>query len=184
MDAVKPDFQFTVKSFKGITHLHRFQKNQSLDAFGIIRDMCSAPNARYILFQTPASFKPTPGNMENMRRFFSSIDMSQITAVWEPRGTWYDDPRLIERACTETGLVHCVDPFRNEPLVFGKPGSAYLRLHGFGEPTMYRYNFSDQELRQLCEKIASLPQGVKDTYVIFNNEACYRNGRTFQGMIG
>lgn len=184
VDAIRPDFEFTVKAFKGITHLHRFQKKESLDAFGVIGDICSALNARYVLFQSPASFKPTPANIENMRWFFSGIDISGLTAVWEPRGTWYDDQRLIQSVCTDNKLVHCVDLFRNEPLMSNKIGAAYFRLHGFGQPTMYRYNFSNQELRQLCDEIVSLPPIVKDIYVFFNNEACYRNGLTFQRMIG
>ncbi len=182
-DEINPDFEFTVKAFKGITHLHRFGKKQSLDSFGVIGDVCSALRATRVLFQSPASFKPSDGNIESMRLFFETIDRGGLTAVWEPRGSWYENPGMIERVCMENGLVHCVDPFRNEQLVTGATGTVYFRLHGFGTPTMYRYNFSDEELRRLREKIDSLPGPTKDVYVFFNNETCYRNGRTFKGMI-
>lgn len=178
-DGINPEFEFTVKVFKGITHLHRFQKRESLDAYEVISDICFALRAKHVLFQSPAGFKPTDSNIANMRSFFDRIDRSGVTAVWEPRGSWYDDPSLIERVCRENDLVHCVDLFRNDPLVFGKTGTAYFRLHGFGKPTMYNYDFSDEELNRLLDKIESLPERVRNVYVFFNNEACYRNGVTF-----
>lgn len=181
-DEINPGFEFTVKAFKGVTHLHRFQKKESLDAYEVIADVCSALRAGYVLFQSPAGFIPTEANIDNMRSFFDRIDRKGLTFVWEPRGTWYDDPSLIESVCRENDLVHCVDPFRNDPLVFGKERTAYFRLHGFGTPTMYNYNFSGEELRKLKQKIESLREAVRDVYVFFNNEACYRNGLDFRNI--
>ncbi len=181
-DEVNPDFEFTVKAFKGITHLHRFQKNESLDSFDVLRNICSALRARCVLFQSPASFKPSPNNIENMRSFFDRIDRRELTLVWEPRGAWYEDPSSVERVCEQNGLVHCVDPFRNAPLVFGKARTAYFRLHGFGTPTMYRYDFSRDELARLRKEIDSLKETAGEAYVFFNNEACYKNGMAFCEM--
>ncbi len=178
-DEVNPEFEFTVKAFKGITHLHRFQKKDSLSSYDLIREVCVVLRAKYILFQSPASFKPTSENIDHMQSFFGGADRSGLTFVWEPRGTWYDDATLIEKVCEENDLVQCVDPLRNDPIVFGRNGTAYFRLHGFGRPSMYRYDFSDDELAGLAEKIRSLPEGVRNVYVFFNNEACYRNGLTF-----
>ena len=179
-DEINPGFEFTVKVFKGITHLHRFQKNESLVSFEIIRDISSALRARCILLQSPASFKPTPENIEHMRSFFERIDRADLEIVWEPRGAWYDRPEMIVRVCEENGLVHCVDPFRNDIVPLQENVTAYFRLHGFGEPTMYRYDFSKEELAQLRRKVESLPPGFKNVYVLFNNDTCYRNARTFQ----
>ncbi len=181
-DEINPGFEFTVKVFKGITHLHRFQKKESLDAFAVIREICFALRARYVLFQSPAGFKPTDANIDNMNSFFAKADTTGIIPVWEPRGSWYDNPGSIERVCKENNLVHCVDPLRNDPLTFGKAGTAYFRLHGFGKPTMYNYNFSSEEIMKLREKISTFQAAIRDVYVFFNNEACYRNGVTFQGV--
>lgn len=183
VDEISPNFEFTVKAFQGITHLHRFQKKESLDSYKVIRDICSALHARFVLFQSPASFKPSEKNIDTMKDFFDKIDRRGITAAWEPRGKWYDDINLIEKVCWECNLVHCVDPMRNEPLAFGRTKTAYFRLHGFGKPSMYRYDFSEEELQQLQMKVVSLPAATKDVYTFFNNDACYRNGRMFQSMI-
>ncbi len=183
-DEIDPRFEFTVKAFQGITHLHRFQKEQSITSFEVIKDVCSALRARYVLFQSPASFRPTPVNIENMRAFFDKINRAGLSLVWEPRGAWYDDPGVVERVCRENELAHCVDPFRNDCLTFGKDRTAYFRLHGFGKPTMYRYNFSEDELGRLHKKIDALGADIRNAYIFFNNEACYINGRSFQRMTG
>lgn len=182
-DEVNPGFEFTVKAFQGITHLHRFQKKESLDSFNIVRDVAKILRARFILFQSPASFRPSEENIGNMQTFFGTIDRQGTNAVWEPRGKWYDDASLIERVCEDCKLVHCVDPFRNNPLLPGKTRTVYFRLHGFGKPSMYRYDFSDEELRNLRAKVNALEKVVNNVFVFFNNETCYRNGRTFQKML-
>ena len=183
-DEINPVFQFTVKAFKGITHLHRFQKKNSLDAYEVIREVCLTLRAKYVLFQSPASFKPTGENIDHMGSFFAGAERSGLTFVWEPRGTWYDDTTLIEKVCRENDLVQCVDPLRNDPIVFGRNATAYFRLHGFGKPSMYRYNFSDEELTRLRDNIRTLPAELGQVFVLFNNENCYRNGRTFSSLIG
>jgi len=183
VDEINPAFEFTVKAFKGITHLHRFQKKESLDAYDVIKGLCAALHTRIILFQSPASFKPSQENIDNMTDFFDKIDRRNIITIWEPRGKWYDNASIVERVCQDCKLVHCVDPFRNDPLVYGKSRMAYFRLHGFGSPSMYRYDFSMNELHQLCKKIDLLKSETNDIYVFFNNETCYRNGRIFQQLI-
>jgi uncharacterized protein YecE (DUF72 family) len=183
VDEVNPGFEFTVKAFQGITHLHKFRKTESVNSYEVIKDICLALNAKLVLFQTPASFGPSKENVDAMLKFFEKIDRHGVIAVWEPRGKWYNEESLIKRVCSECDLIHCVDPFRNEPLAFGDSGIAYFRLHGFGKPSMYRYDFSYGELQQLHDKVVSLRSALRDVYVYFNNDACYDNGRVFAKML-
>jgi uncharacterized protein YecE (DUF72 family) len=184
VDELNPEFEFTVKAFKGITHLHRFQKEESLNSYRSLKEICSALRTRFVLFQSPASFMPSRENINTMLEFFRKINREGIAAVWEPRGKWYDDIKLIERVCCDCKLVHCVDPFRNDPLTSGPTKTAYLRLHGFGKPSMYRYDFSNEELRSLLKKVESLPAEMKDVYVFFNNDSCYHDALAFMKLIG
>ncbi len=183
VDEVNPGFEFTVKAYRGITHLHRFRKKESMESFYTLREIISALGGRIVLFQSPASFSPSPPNVEAMEEFFARIDLRGLTVVWEPRGKWYENADLIERVCIDCNLVHCVDPFRNRPLIFEKGGTAYFRLHGFGKPSMYRYDFSIEELKILRGRIADLPPRIKHVYVFFNNDRCYQNGRSFLELI-
>ena len=85
-----------------------------------------------------------------MKSFFKNIKRESLQCVWEPRGNWYNEPGLIAEVCEECRLIHCVDPFRNQPLAFGEQGVArHGGLHGFGKPGMYRHSFSDEELQRL-----------------------------------
>jgi len=184
VDEINPGFEFSVKAYKGITHLHRFQKKESVDSYRALKDICGALSARVILFQSPASFNPSQANIETIGEFFYKIDRKGIVPVWEARGKWYDDIGLIEKVCHGSKLVHCVDPFRNDPVAFGKEKIAYFRLHGFGKPTMYHYSFSADELRLLSKKISSLPDELEDIYVLFNNDSCYANALAFKNVDG
>jgi len=117
--------------------------------------------AEALVFQCPASFTPTPTNIENLRQFFRRIERGFLVC-WEPRGPW--DPDLVRRLCEELDLIHCVDPFVAQP-VYGH--ARYLRLHGRGG---YRYRYTDEELGQLarqCERW--LEAGHEPIYVMFNN---------------
>jgi uncharacterized protein YecE (DUF72 family) len=180
-DVMNPEFEFTVKAYQGITHLHRFGGN-SVRLFDQVREICKALKTQLVLFQSPASFRPVEASLKAMRSFFQKIDRSNLVCVWEPRGRWYDDPTVIAGLCEECGLVHCVDPFRNDPLVFGAKKIAYLRLHGFGRPSMYQYDFSVEELKRLKAVEGSLTRSLSHVYVFFNNTYCYENALEFSGV--
>lgn len=109
-----------------------------------------------IVFQCPASFRPTNENAANMRGFFSEIDRQGFRFAWEPRGNWPQE--LIRRLCEELQLIHCVDPFKNEQQ-FGD--LRYFRLHGI---TGYAYQYTDEDLLQLKRWGEEKP-----TYLLFNN---------------
>lgn len=180
-DAVNTRFEFTVKAFQGITHLHRFRGTESHDAFSHLKQVCRILHARVLLFQSPASFKPTGGNIEAMRSFFERADRAELQCVWEPRGAWYDEPGLVTEVCEQCALVHCVDPLRNEVLIDG--AMVYFRLHGFGHPSMYRYSFCREELSQIGKIFHGLPENTHDAYLLFNNVDCYHNAREIMGSL-
>jgi uncharacterized protein YecE (DUF72 family) len=95
-----------------------------------------------------------------------------LACVWEPRGEWQSEE--VRELCEELGLVHGVDPFRQNP-VAGPFG--YFRLHG---RTGYRYRYNDQELEQLREMAGKHPS----CYVLFNNTSMLEDARRFQRLVG
>jgi uncharacterized protein YecE (DUF72 family) len=175
---VNPRFVFTVKAYQGITHQARFGK-KALGFFVPIKTITENLHAPVLLFQSPASFKPTAPNRMKMKSFFKAIDRGNLVLAWEPRGAWFDEIELLKEVCEENDLLVCVDPLRNAPLFLSQRHVAYFRLHGFGKPSMYRYTFSDNELRKLVDVVKTLPKSVKTAYVLFNNVSCYENARQF-----
>lgn len=191
--AAPPGFEFTMKAWQLVTHVpssptyrrlrERIDQGKA-DRYGSFRataevrtawkrtaEFAKALGASLIVFQCPASFKPLAQNLKNMRRFFNQIDRAGFTFAWEPRGPWPDD--LIRTLCEELDLIHCVDPFKNEPL-FG--AIDYFRLHGI---TDYVYTYTDEELNVLRKKISNKP-----TYVMFNNNTMKEDALRFLALLG
>jgi uncharacterized protein YecE (DUF72 family) len=185
------DFEFTLKAWQLITHepssptyrrLGKKIEPGKMDQYGsfrptgAVRDawartavFARALGARLIVFQCPASFRPTEEHVGNLRAFFSGIDREGFRFCWEPRGAWPSP--LVRRLCQELDLIHCVDPFQVEP----QHGEIqYFRLHGI---TGYRYRYTDRDLEKLREWAERKP-----TYVLFNNDGMKEDALRFLEM--
>ncbi len=125
-------------------------------------------SARALIFQCPPSFKPTTDNLSNLRAFFREANRERPSELFfglELRAEWPQE--LIKKVCKDFDLIHVVDLFRENP-VAGK--IHYFRLHGRGK---YSYRYSEEELRELWQKIRQLPE--KDCFLFFNNTFMYEN---------
>lgn len=141
--------------------------SQVLAAWERTKQIAQALDAPLVIFQCPASFRPVPQNLENMRAFFSGIPRENLAMAWEPRGTW--PLELIRSLCQELDLIHCVDPFLGPP-VWGRIN--YFRLHGV---TGYRYSFTQEDLRELLLWCSGKP-----SLVLFNNLTMAQDAIRFQ----
>jgi len=191
---VPAGFEFTLKAWQLITHdpksptykrLRRKLTQAELDDAGYFKPTAivkeawettlasaKALGARTVLFQCPASFKPTDENVANLENFFSSVDRGQINFCWEPRGAW--DDGLIKRICDKHDLWHAVDPFARTTVT---PGRCYFRLHG---RRRWRYEYETAEL----EELATLLPPKKLSYTFFNNITMIRDAETFEKIVG
>ena len=192
-DEAPDGFEFTLKAWQLITHeassptyrrlrmpLRERDKKQ-VGAFrwtGPVRrawdetlHLARLLGAEKVLFQCPASFKPTEENKDRLRQFFASIDREGIICIWEPRGQW--QPEEIARLCRELDLRHCTDPHRARPVT---GGMRYFRLHGIGG---YRHRYTDEELRTAW---AVRAKGAA-TYFMFNNVSMFHDARRFRRLI-
>ena len=188
-NAAPTGFEFTLKAWQLITHepssptyrrlkakigpekydhYGRFRATpEVLEAWRKTAMFAHNLGASLILFQCPASFKPTKENADHMRRFFNTIDRGALLFAWEPRGKWPE--KLVFDLCEDLALIHCVDPFKNHPL-YGD--FQYFRLHGL---TGYKDQYTDEELERLDKWV-----GNKPTYVLFNNNAMKEDALRFK----
>jgi uncharacterized protein YecE (DUF72 family) len=187
------DFEFTMKAWMLITHEARSPTYRRLkrelsdeereqcgsfratpivkEAWEVTRACAEALDARRILFQCPASFKPTKENIKRLREFFHSIERARHwQLLWEPRGGWPDD--TVRELCRELDLTHVVDPFAARTVT---PDRCYYRLHG---RTGFRYVYEDEELEDLY---GMLPK-AKTSYVLFNNVRMREDAARFQKL--
>lgn len=130
-----------------------------------------------MLFQSPASFTPTPENVAAMRRFFERIERPPARLLWEPRGpAWLLKRALAVALCRDLQLVHVVDPFVTQP-EHGHP--VYWRLHGIKGA---QHSYSDAELRHLRTILVHV-ESAAPAYVMFNNLPRVANAKAFRGLI-
>ena len=188
------DFEFTLKAWQLITHastsstyrrLRRALTARERAGLGAFRatpivdegwrrtvECAQILSATAILFQSPASFRPSGEHIENLQSFFGRIDRpTGIRLMWEPRGPW--PKQEVARLCAELALVHVVDPFVTEAQTHSP---TYFRLHGV---TGSRHTYSDDELRWLVTRI---PAGG-NVYVMFNNLPRVGDAKRFISLI-
>lgn len=128
-----------------------------------------------IVFQCPASFRPTAENQANLEAFFRQVEWDGRLIAWEPRGEWSNDQ--VAELCRRLDLVHCVDPFAAEP-AWGDV--SYFRLHGRGG---YRYRYSDEELAWLLKLCQRRLEAGQPVYCLFNNVYMRDDALRFQELV-
>ncbi len=193
------NFEYTLKAFQGITHpassptwrrsnleiRGEARKNygffrptrEVLESWRYTLNAAKLLRANFIVIQTPPSFKPTQENVENMKRFFSTIDRGGATIGWEPRGEWNSNQQLLRKILEELDLVHIVDPLKRREVM--DTGTRYYRLHGLGPREVnYRYKYTDSDLARLAEYISSV--SATKVYVMFNNVYMFENALRFK----
>ncbi len=139
------------------------------------RAVAEALRAAAILFQCPPSFTPAPDHVRSLYRFFESITTT-AAKVWEPRGPWAS--HIVEKVCSDLGLVHGVDPFATEPVT---GGLAYFRLHGSPPgPRPYEYTYTDEDL----ERLVATCREYDDAFVLFNNVTMHADALRFRRKLG
>ncbi|HEY3856728.1 MAG TPA: DUF72 domain-containing protein [Verrucomicrobiae bacterium] len=185
-----PHFEFTLKAWQLITHtsnsptyhrlktkltpqeLHQcgaFQSSSIVQqAWETTRACAKALRAGLVLFQCPASFTPTPPNLDHMRHFFKTIERRELKLLWEPRGNWPES--LILSLCLELDLTHVIDPFLARIVT---DDLVYFRLHGGRD---FKQVFTCVELQQVARLI---PPG-RPAYVMFNNINMLNDATRFQ----
>ncbi len=181
-----PGFEFTIKAWQLITHpatspTYRRLKRELTpaerlgaggfrdsaivaEAWRVTLDCAMRLRATAILFQCPASFRPTPENLDHVRAFFKRIHRpAGVWLMFEPRGPAWT-PELGRGVCDEIGAVHVVDPFVTPPVDRAGDAVRYFRLHGISGS---RHVYSDAELAELAALARRVPRAR--TYVMFNN---------------
>ena len=194
-ETMPPGFEFTLKAWQLITHVassptyRRLKRpltsREKSDAGGfrdtpIVQEGWQATldcariiGATSVLFQCPASFKPTPENTANMASFFRRAQRPPgLRFLWEPRGPWPEE--IVASLCAAHDLVHVVDPFVNRTVTHG---FTYYRLHGI---TGTRHVYTDEELRRLQDMVPA----AGTTYVLFNNIPRVDDARRFGRLLG
>ncbi len=193
------DFVFNIKCFQGVTHplssptWRRFgtkpkgtygllqPSKEVFESWKATLKAASILEAKIILIQLPASFKENEESFSNAEKFFSEIDRDNFDIAIELRG-WSENG--IKKLCKKFELIDCCDINVREPVYLTKKKILYTRLHGAYKngKIIYSYSYSENELRNVAEKIKKTK--AKKAWIYFNNSDMYRNAKTFIEIFG
>jgi len=180
------NFTFVVKAYKDMTHNIKRNEKMELEAnrevfekfANALKPLIENGKLGGVLAQFPYSFKANRENAKYIVVFkellgdmplyveFRNIDWikKEVFDFLKKRGIGYccvDEPRL-------KGLVPFVSVSTSE--------NGYVRLHGRNKnwfkanvSERYNYNYSEDELIDIAEKVSKINRNAKDVYIFFNN---------------
>ncbi|HEY9245358.1 MAG TPA: DUF72 domain-containing protein [Candidatus Methanoperedens sp.] len=161
---VPPDFVFSVRCHRDLTHKYMLSPNQeSCDVLSHSLRICNELGAKILLIQTPPGFNPDE-RLKDIRDLFSSFDSAHVRLVWEIRGQFSQPTVDLMR---DLGIIHCTDISREFPA--SDSDIIYTRLFGHGEHNLYQ--FDDAELMAIHERVKSR----KKAYLTFHGSKMYKD---------
>lgn len=163
---VPDNFSFSVKCNRDLTHKYLLSpSNKAFKLFNKMIEICSILNSIALVIQTPIGFLNNPKNLKNSNDFFAKVE-GPIKLVWEVKG--YEkfptlQPELIQ-IFSEYNITHCTDFSKNFPLF--TTNLVYSRIFGLGKQNMWQ--FSDEEVKVLNDKIKSFKEKSTDVVISFH----------------
>jgi len=172
----KYDLCYSVKAHKSFTHFRKINEELVSKFFENLASLKNSWKLKVILFQFPFSFKFTADNFEYLQKIITYFEKLEIYLSFEFRhNSWFSNEAIsyLEKLVSEKiNIVHTHWKFYNQLIIWpwinlwGK--FDYYRFHWIGDKK-YFYNYSDDELKQLAEKIKSISKNKKEVFVAFNN---------------
>src|ERR1700758_971576 len=192
VNAVNPEFVFTAKLHRSFTHsplavmeptsaasIKPTDEDEALAREGLDA-LAGEGKLGALLIQFPVSFKNTSLNREYLERLLRQfIEYPRVVEV--RHSSWNDAETLAALALKNVGFCNIDQPVLGRSLaptdhVTGAIG--YVRLHGRNyeqwfdsdnRNDRYNYLYNERELSGWKERIASVAQRARTTYVITNN---------------
>jgi uncharacterized protein YecE (DUF72 family) len=150
---VQPDFEFSVRCNKDVTHKYQFQPTE--EAYKILNDMvtiCNTLNAEILHMQTPVAFQPNKENAHLLDSFIASIDLKDVRIALEIRGSNQALSTDFTRVMQKHNMIHSIDLSNEEELSY-RSDILYTRLFGKGVHNIYQP--TDQELVKIDKRAST-----------------------------
>jgi uncharacterized protein YecE (DUF72 family) len=179
--SVPPDFRFSAKVPKTITHKQRLTDAEPLlDSF-LAEVTCLRDNLGPLLVQLPPSLAYDAAAAEP---FFTAFrERYDGALVVEPRHpTWFTDDvarRLSAHRVAQVAADPAVVPAAAEPGGWGEV--VYVRLHG--SPDIYYSNYDDAYLDRLADRLRDFATRAGEVWCIFDNTARFAATPNAAGLV-
>lgn len=189
-----PDFQFTVKLWRGFTHEkdHGFKAEDGAAFLAAVEPLRAAGRLGAVLVQFPWYFRNTPDSLKRLDRIAGTF--AGLPLVLEVRSaSWAADTAAEAIAARGYGICNIDQPLARESL---KPASrvsgavGYVRLHGrnsaawfdskAGRDEKYDYLYTADELAEWTARVTEINGRARKTFVIANNH--YKGQAAVNGL--
>ncbi len=150
----KYKIRWSIKVNRYITHVKRMKDLESWNKF---YELMEVLHPDFYLFQLPPNFKYSEENIERISKFSSILKYRMAVEFREKE--WYE--KLPKFDCTVVSIDSPIGTY-----IVNTSGKIYLRMHGREE--WYNYEYKDEELTEIVEKIKE--KSPNDVYVFFNND--------------
>lgn len=173
-----PDFVFSVKVSRFITHIKRCRNVVEPVAKFVERARILGKKLGPLLYQLPANMKRDEKTLGE----FLEILPEDLNHVFEFRNeSWFQPPVFAILRRYNAGFCLYDMPGITTPLTM-TAGFAYVRFHG--SRRLYGSDYSNEELAGWAKKLASLDSPT--TYIYFNNDTgayAVKNAKTLRNMV-
>ena len=207
-------FKFIVKIHQALTlhaDYHDFAETRQIlvDQFKtMLQPLKDENKLAMVLVQFPPWFDCTVQNIKYIRYIRAQLEAFPVCVEFRHQ-SWFNESfkeetlsfltqqDIIHAVCDEPqvgqGSVPMVNRITNETAFVRYHGR---NVHGWTKKDMmddewrevrYLYNYSEQELKALIDKVKVLEHKAKDIYVVFNNNSgghAAQNAKTYQRLLG
>ena len=151
---VPPDFQFTVRAHRSLTHELKLEPSpKAVKVFEVMKQICSILNAGFLHLLIPPSVSKDKALNGKLKAFLDSSDVRKLGLVLEIRGVSSAKlPLDVVKTMQDHNIVHCVDLSKGEMPAYDSD-VLYSRLFGKGYHNVYQP--TDEELVEIDKKAMS-----------------------------
>ena len=181
--SVPPDFRFTVKLSRLITHRKKLAPRVDEFIFNYMNRIKCFPSTQLaqILCQFPPYLDRDDGRL---RRFISKLPAA-FRYVMEFRNKTWLVPQTYE-TLRERNIGFCIHdyPKLHVPDVVTSPDIAYVRFHGYR--ALYAGSYPKRVLLAWRDRISKLAEQSGDVFIYFNNDtraAAIKDARTLRSLL-
>jgi len=173
---VPPDFQFSVRCHKDVTHACQLEPTkEAYNIFEVMIDVCETLNSRFLVLETPPTLDLSNEKIKSVGNFLGSFNQKGFRIVWEIRRKESKPiPSGLLALMHDHNIIHCADLSKEEPAI--DSDTVYTRVFGKGEHNIYQ--FTDEELLGVDNKIGIRKPGT--AAVSFHNVRMHKDAARFK----
>jgi uncharacterized protein YecE (DUF72 family) len=167
-DSTPPDFHFTVKGSRFLTHMKKLNNARDglkrfLDAVDVL-----GPKLDAILFQLPPNWDLNPDRLAAFLELLPAYPAGYRRCAFEFRNPTWNTPQTY-KLLAQHNAAYCIFDLASylSPLEI-TADFCYIRLHGPGGK--YQGSYSDTALEEWARKIADWSKRLAAVYVYFDND--------------